>query len=132
MGSRKRHSNSNPNSPRESTTTSPIQPSDQPPHPSIQEINSKKWRFELFVNVHIIYDFCRNWWTRLIWTVVMISFFALVLLSGHLAVIFFIVLIQAQIFKEVISIAHVPSKEKKLPFFQGIVLLQLNFFYFFM
>lgn len=53
------------------------------------------------------------------------------ILSGQLAVILMILAFQTLIFKEVIAIAHVPSKEKKLPWFRLInwyFLLVSNFY----
>jgi phosphatidate cytidylyltransferase len=62
----------------------------------------------------------RDWWTRTLWTVIMIFGFFAVIASGHLSVIVMVVSIQTIVFKEVIAIAHVPSKEKKLPWFRVI------------
>lgn len=50
----------------------------------------------------------------------MVTGFMLIIASGHLAVVAMVVGIQAMVFKEVIHIAHVPSKEKKLPWFRLI------------
>jgi phosphatidate cytidylyltransferase len=50
----------------------------------------------------------------------MIAGAAVIVASGHLSVILMIVVIQTMVFKEVIAIAHVPSKEKKLPWFRVI------------
>ena len=48
----------------------------------------------------------------------MIGAFFLIIASGHLYVILMVTAIHTFVFKEVISIAHVPSKEKKLPWFR--------------
>jgi len=62
----------------------------------------------------------RNFSVRFIWTFVMITSFFAVLYLGHIWVIFLVLAVQVQIFKEVISIADVPSKEKKLPLFRAL------------
>lgn len=61
----------------------------------------------------------------------MVGAASFVVLSGQLWVILMILLFQTLIFKEVIAIAHVPSKEKKLPWFRLInwyFLLVTNYF----
>lgn len=58
--------------------------------------------------------------TRSIFGVFMICATALILLSGPLTVILSVALMQTLVFKEVISIAHLKSKEKKLPWFRSI------------
>ncbi|KAJ3092543.1 hypothetical protein HK102_006096 [Quaeritorhiza haematococci] len=70
-----------------------------------QEASQKKWK---------------NWWVRSLWTVVMVSGFLAFLFAGHIWIVLLVVAVQTQIYKEVISIAHVPSKEKKLPWFRAI------------
>lgn len=101
----------------------------------------------------------QNWWVRFTWTAFMIAAAFVILMSGkigilspthpvhpvhqyppthlphshqgHFWVILLVVGIQIQVFKEVINIAHVPSKEKKLPFFGFInwyFLLSTNYF----
>ncbi|KAI3653923.1 hypothetical protein MP228_001870 [Amoeboaphelidium protococcarum] len=62
----------------------------------------------------------QNWWTRTVWTVIMLSTFAVIICSGPMAIILLIVGVSTLVFKEVISIAWVPSKEKKLPWFRLI------------
>jgi phosphatidate cytidylyltransferase len=47
------------------------------------------------------------------------GFFAILAL-GHLWVILLVFVIQTLVYKEVIAIAHVPSKEKKLPWFKTL------------
>jgi len=61
-----------------------------------------------------------NWWTRTIWTLIMVFAFFLVIFSGHLSIIGLVLIIQILIFKEIIAIAHYPSQEKKLPWFRLI------------
>ncbi|KAJ3375508.1 hypothetical protein GGF31_004627 [Allomyces arbusculus] len=60
----------------------------------------------------------RNWWVRTTWTLIMVALFFVILLAGHVWVVLLVVAIQLAVFKEVIQIAHVPSKEKKLPWFR--------------
>ncbi|CAB4383070.1 unnamed protein product [Rhizophagus irregularis] len=79
-----------------SEETQPIDPSQQ---------MSQKWK---------------NMTVRTIWTFVMIFGFFLILGLGHIWVIFLVVVIQTLVYKEVIAIAHVPSKEKKLPWFKTL------------
>jgi len=58
------------------------------------------------------------------------GFFAILAL-GHLWVILLIVVIQTLVYKEVIAIAHVPSKEKELPWFKTLnwyFLVSTNYF----
>lgn len=54
--------------------------------------------------------------TRTIWTIVMIAFFFTCLLSGHLALISVVFLLQTLTFKEIISLTAEPARDKKLPF----------------
>jgi len=61
-----------------------------------------------------------NWWTRTLWTFVMIFGFFFVIFSGHLSIIMLVLVLQVLIFKEIIAIAHYPSQEKKLPWFRVI------------
>jgi phosphatidate cytidylyltransferase len=76
-----------------------------PPPAATQAHPEKKWH---------------NWWVRTIWTLIMVSLFVLILLAGHVWVVLLVVALQLAVFKEVIQIAHVPSKEKKLPWFRLI------------
>ncbi|KNE67458.1 hypothetical protein AMAG_11920 [Allomyces macrogynus ATCC 38327] len=62
----------------------------------------------------------RNWWTRTFWTLIMVAGFFGVLFAGPLWVIMIVLVLQLAVFREVIQIAHVPSKEKKLPWFRVI------------
>lgn len=61
-----------------------------------------------------------NWWTRTLWTFVMIFGFFFVIFSGHLSIILLVLVLQVLIFKEIIAIAHYPIQEKKLPWFRII------------
>jgi phosphatidate cytidylyltransferase len=62
----------------------------------------------------------KNLTVRTIWTFVMIFGFFAILALGHLSVILLVVVIQILVYKEVIAIAHVPSKDKKLPWFKTL------------
>ena len=73
----------------------------------------------------------KNWWTRTYLSVLMSIGFIVIVLSGPLYIIVLVSLLQLVVFKEVISIAHVPSKEKKLPWFRVLnwyFLFAFNFY----
>ncbi|KAF9205648.1 hypothetical protein BGZ49_003743 [Haplosporangium sp. Z 27] len=59
-----------------------------------------------------------NWSVRTLWTLIMIGGFFACVAAGPLFVILLVVMVQSLVFKEVIYLAHVPSKEKKLPWFR--------------
>ena len=61
-----------------------------------------------------------NFLVRTVWTLIMVGGFLGLILAGHISVIFLVCLIQVLVYKEVISIAHLPSKEKKLPWFRTL------------
>eukprot|EP00834_Sanchytrium_tribonematis_P008109 NODE_861_length_3456_cov_0.504617.p2 type:complete len:396 gc:universal NODE_861_length_3456_cov_0.504617:266-1453(+) len=72
-----------------------------------------------------------NWWVRTYLSLIMSGAFIVIVLSGPLYIIALVSVLQLVVFKEVISIAHVPSKEKKLPWFRILnwyFLLALNFY----
>lgn len=72
-----------------------------------------------------------NWWIRTTTTILLISGFTLILRLGHPWLILLIIAIQIQIYKEVISIASYPSKQKELPGFQSMswyFLISTNYF----
>jgi len=92
----------------------------RPPTPTakllVDEVPNKKWK---------------NMWIRTLWTIVMVTGFIGIILAGHIWVILLVILIQTLVYKEVISIAHVPSKEKKLPWFRALnwyFLVSTNYF----
>ncbi|KAF8470169.1 phosphatidate cytidylyltransferase [Kalaharituber pfeilii] len=58
--------------------------------------------------------------TRTIWTLVMISIFFGAMAAGHLYILAIVTVVQVVTFKEVIAIANVPSREKKLQFTKGL------------
>ena len=72
-----------------------------------------------------------NWWTRTYLSLIMTSAFIAIVLSGPLYIIILVSILQLIVFKEVIGIAHVPSKMKKLPWFRFLnwyFLGALNFY----
>ncbi|KAL3898335.1 MAG: hypothetical protein SGCHY_002811 [Lobulomycetales sp.] len=75
----------------------------------------------------------RNFAVRLIWTLVMLAAFAWLVSLGHMYVILLVVVIQAQIFFEVISVGDVDmtASQKGLPMFRFLnwyFLLATNYF----
>lgn len=62
----------------------------------------------------------KNYRTRCVWGIVMIILFTILLLAGHLPIVLMVVGIQTAIFKEVISVAHLKYKERKLPWFRTL------------
>ncbi|KAK9704637.1 phosphatidate cytidylyltransferase [Basidiobolus ranarum] len=73
----------------------------------------------------------KNWWVRTTWTLIMIGGFFMIIASGHLYVVMFVMLLQNLVFKEVISLSHEPNKERKLPWFRALYwysLLTTNYF----
>jgi phosphatidate cytidylyltransferase len=62
----------------------------------------------------------RNYRTRCFWGIVMIVLFTMLLLAGHFPIVLMVIGIQIAIFKEVIGIAHVRYRERKLPWFRTI------------
>jgi phosphatidate cytidylyltransferase len=58
--------------------------------------------------------------TRSLYGMIMLVGLYFVLVSGPLAIIGLIAIVQTLVFKEVISIAHFRSQEKKLPWFRTI------------
>lgn len=58
--------------------------------------------------------------TRTIWTLVMVAFFFLALGMGHLYIIAIVTAIQIISFKEVIAIANVPSRARRLRFTKSL------------
>ena len=62
----------------------------------------------------------KNFFTRTIWTFVMIATFFVAMFAGHIYVIGIITAIQIISFKEVIAIANVPSRARNLPFTRSL------------
>ncbi|CEJ80048.1 Putative Phosphatidate cytidylyltransferase [[Torrubiella] hemipterigena] len=55
-----------------------------------------------------------NFWTRTIWTLIMIAGFFIALFMGHIYIIAIVTAVQIISFKEVIAIANVPSRARSL------------------
>lgn len=73
----------------------------------------------------------KNWWIRTLWTFFMIVGFAGILIAGHLWVLLLVIAVQGQIYREVISIAHQPSKEIQFSWFRSMswyFLFSTNYF----
>ncbi|KAF9078917.1 hypothetical protein BGX23_005793, partial [Mortierella sp. AD031] len=62
----------------------------------------------------------RNWSVRTLWTLIMIGGFFACFAAGPMFVILLVVMVQGLVYKEVIYLAAVPSKEKKLPWFRSM------------
>ncbi|KAI8049666.1 phosphatidate cytidylyltransferase [Syncephalis plumigaleata] len=63
----------------------------------------------------------------------MIGAFFLIMAAGHFWVVSMVIAIQTMVYKEVIFIAHVPSKERKLPWFRSLnwyFLLATNYYFY--
>ncbi|KAI5853751.1 cytidylyltransferase family-domain-containing protein [Tricharina praecox] len=58
--------------------------------------------------------------TRTIWTLAMIAIFFGSMAAGHLYILAIVTVVQVMTFKEVIAIANVPSREKKLQFTKSL------------
>jgi phosphatidate cytidylyltransferase len=58
--------------------------------------------------------------TRTIWTLAMIGLFFGSMAAGHLYLVAIVTVVQVMTFKEVIAIANVPSREKKLQFTKSL------------
>ncbi|KAF9928188.1 hypothetical protein FBU30_002584 [Linnemannia zychae] len=74
-----------------------------------------------------------NWSTRTLWTLIMIAGFFACFAAGPLFVILLVVMVQGLVYKEVIFLAAVPSKEKKLPWFRSMhwyFLFSTNYFFY--
>jgi phosphatidate cytidylyltransferase len=58
--------------------------------------------------------------TRTIWTLLMIGLFFASMAAGHIYLVIVVTAVQVMTFKEVIAIANVPSREKKLQFTKSL------------
>ena len=58
--------------------------------------------------------------TRTIWTLLMIALFFAAMAAGHIYLVILVTAVQVITFKEVIAIANVPSREKKLQFTKSL------------
>ncbi|KAL2916021.1 phosphatidate cytidylyltransferase [Polyrhizophydium stewartii] len=73
----------------------------------------------------------RNWWVRSFWTAIMVSGFVGILMAGHVWVIGLVDIIQTIVYREVISIGILPSKERQLPWLRSLhwyFLFSTNYF----
>jgi len=73
----------------------------------------------------------KNWWIRSLWTFLMIAGFVGVVNMGHLWMIVLVVLVQSQIYREVIGIASLPSQETQVRWFRSLswyFLVSTNYF----
>ncbi|KAF9434535.1 hypothetical protein BGZ76_007849 [Entomortierella beljakovae] len=74
-----------------------------------------------------------NWSVRTLWTLIMIGGFFACIAAGPLFVILLVVMVQGLVYKEVIYLAAVPSREKKLPWFRAMnwyFLFSTNYFFY--
>ncbi|KAG0337384.1 hypothetical protein BG000_005481 [Podila horticola] len=74
-----------------------------------------------------------NFAVRTLWTLIMIGGFFACFAAGPLFVILLVVLVQGLVYKEVIFLANVPSREKKLPLFRTMnwyFLFSTNYFFY--
>ncbi|KAF9323468.1 hypothetical protein BG006_001426 [Podila minutissima] len=74
-----------------------------------------------------------NWSVRTLWTLIMIGGFFACVAAGPLFVILLVVMVQGLVYKEVIYLANVPSREKKLPWFRTMnwyFLFSTNYFFY--
>ncbi|KAF9113662.1 hypothetical protein BGX27_001079 [Mortierella sp. AM989] len=74
-----------------------------------------------------------NWSVRTLWTLIMIGGFFSCIAAGPAFVILLVIMVQSLVFKEVIYLANVPSKEKKLPWFRvtnWYFLFSTNYFFY--
>lgn len=73
----------------------------------------------------------KNLTVRTIWTLVMIFGFFAIMAAGHVWVILLIIVVQTLVYKEVIALAQVPTREKKLRSFKALnwyFLVSTNYF----
>ena len=61
-----------------------------------------------------------NWWTRSLWTMVMIATFLSILTAGPMYLILLVAIIQVLVYREVILIGIGPPREKSLPWFRSL------------
>ncbi|KAJ1988238.1 phosphatidate cytidylyltransferase [Dimargaris cristalligena] len=62
----------------------------------------------------------KNWWVRTLWTLVMIGSFFAIIASGPISVILMVLGIQTWVFSELIGLASVPNRERKLPWARAL------------
>lgn len=62
----------------------------------------------------------KNYRTRCIWGAIMLLLFVTLILLGNLAIVGLVIFLQTVIFKEVVGIAHLRYRERKLAWFRTI------------
>jgi len=80
----------------------------QQPLPAVPELSDQDERQKKVVNFKV----------RTLWTFILLAGFFTILAMGHMYVIALVTVIQIIVYKEVIAIASVPAREKKIPFFK--------------
>ncbi len=59
-----------------------------------------------------------NFKVRTLWTFILLAGYFTILALGHMYLIALVTVIQIIVYKEVIALASVPAREKKIPFFK--------------
>jgi phosphatidate cytidylyltransferase len=59
-----------------------------------------------------------NFKVRTLWTFILLAGYFTILALGHMYLIALVTVIQIIVYKEVIALAAVPAREKKIPFFK--------------
>lgn len=62
----------------------------------------------------------KNWWTRFIWTWVMIFGFMAILYAGPVYTMGLVLALEIMVYKEVLSISKIPQQERQLPWFRAL------------
>jgi predicted CDP-diglyceride synthetase/phosphatidate cytidylyltransferase len=62
----------------------------------------------------------KNYRTRCFWGMIMIILFTALIIAGHFAIVLLVLAIHTTTFKEVVGIAHLRYKERKLPWFRTL------------
>ncbi|KAJ1657050.1 phosphatidate cytidylyltransferase [Dispira simplex] len=62
----------------------------------------------------------KNWWVRTWWTLIMIASFFAIIASGPVTMILLVLTVQVSVFNEVISLASVPNRERRLPWSRAL------------
>jgi phosphatidate cytidylyltransferase len=65
-----------------------------------------------------------NFRVRTLWTFILLAGYFTILALGHMYLIALVTVVQIIVYKEVIALASVPAREKKIPFFKV-----LNWYY---
>jgi phosphatidate cytidylyltransferase len=62
----------------------------------------------------------KNWWIRTFWTFLMIFGFFFILYAGPIYAIILVAFLQIIVYREVLSISIIPSRERSLPWFRSL------------